>query len=119
VEVALNGVDYVMNESAVFTFIGPNAGKMLWVYVLITLFTALLLIGLAVLVSSYWNRMAVQSRESRHVDSSDQPHVVNKQPRYLDPILRGDQPGLANPDDLRRIRVDEDNNRRNIAGSIV
>ncbi len=108
-----------MSDSAVFTFSGPNAGKMLWVYVLITLFTALLLIGLAVLISSYWNKVVVQSRESRHVDSSDQPHVVNKQPRYLDPFLRGDSNDQANQDNLRRIRVEEDNNRRNIAGSIV
>ncbi len=108
-----------MNEAVVFTFIGPNAGKMLWVYVLITLFTALLVIGLAALISSYWNKIVSQSRESRHVDTGDQPHVVNKHPRYYNEAFL---PGVGEPgqdNNVRRIRNDDDNNRRNISGSIV
>lgn len=92
---------------------------MLWVYVLITILTALLMIGIAAIVSSYWNKIAVQMQESRNVHSGDQPHIINKQPRYLDPFFRGD--GQVDPN-LRR--EDESNsnsnmNRRNIGGSIV
>jgi hypothetical protein len=96
---------------------------MLWVYILITVFTAILIIGIVAFVSSYWNKIVVQSNESRrNLQSGDQPHVVNKQPRYLDPFLRGDAGSLNDSDSQngRRLRLDEENNnRRNIGGSIV
>jgi hypothetical protein len=82
-EVALNGVDFVYNDDVVFTFKGPNAGKMLWVYILITIFTALLIILIAALFSSYWNRVL----ESRNVYNVDEPHVKDKMPKYLLPGL--------------------------------
>ncbi len=123
VEIALNGVDYFSSDDVIFTFVGPNAGKMLWVYILITVFTAILIIGIVAFVSSYWNKIIVQSNESRrNLQSGDQPHVVNKQPRYLDPFLRGDAASLNDSDSQigRRLRLDEENNnRRNIGGSMV
>ena len=76
-EVALNGHDYVTNEEAPYTFVGPNAGKMLWVYILIAIFTALLLVLLAALISSYWNKM-----QERNVFVGQEPHVRNKKPKY-------------------------------------
>lgn len=78
-EVALNGVDYISNEDIPFTFIGPNAGKMLWVYILITIFTALLIILLAALISSYWTKM-----QDRSVYTAEEPHVKAKRPKYWD-----------------------------------
>jgi hypothetical protein len=67
----------------VFTFKGPNAGKMLWVYILITILTAFLIILIAALFSSYWNRVL----ESRNVYNVDEPHVKDKMPKYLLPGL--------------------------------
>lgn len=85
VEIALNGNDFVTGDDVVFTFIGPNAGKMLWVYILMTIFAALLIIVVAALLSSYWNKIALQLQEtrSRNVYTGEQPHIVNKIPRYL------------------------------------
>jgi len=92
VAIALNGVDFVENSNAIFTFQGPNAGRMMWVYILITLFIALI-IGLVVyLASSYWDRIQATLSETsrRDVYSSDLPHVIQKQPRYLNPEYRPD-----------------------------
>jgi hypothetical protein len=76
------------------------------------------MIGIAAMFSSYWNKIVMQMQETRNVHSGDQPHVINKQPRYLDPFLRGDprDSGLAEPQGRR---LEEENNRRNISGSIV
>ncbi len=104
----MNGVYFVQNDDVSVTFVGPNAGRMLWVYVIITLFTAAIVITIAAFVSSYWNKIVAQASQSRDVHSGDQPHVVNKQPRYLDPFLRGEAP-----------ERNDENNRRNISGSIV
>jgi len=82
-EIALNGVDYVTNEEVPYTFIGPNAGRMLWVYILITIFTALLLILLAALVSSYWNKLQLSDR---NVYAGQEPHVLNKKPKYFNDV---------------------------------
>ena len=57
VEIALNGVDYVSNEDKLYTFIGPNSGSMAWIYILIAIFTALIIIMLTALISTYWNRL--------------------------------------------------------------
>ena len=84
-EVALNGVDFVFNEEVPYTFIGPNAGRMLWVYILITIFTALLLILLAALISSYWNKLQFADR---NVYAGQEPHVINKKPKYFNQDLR-------------------------------
>lgn len=81
-EIALNGVDYYSDPDIVFTFIGPAAGRMLWIYIIISILTALLLIIFACLISSYWNRLNLSTR-SRDVFSSDQPHVYMKRPRYI------------------------------------
>jgi len=74
------------------------------------------------MVSSYWNKIAIQLQESRAVYSGDQPHVVNKHPRYLLPEYRTDLRSdlLVQPEGgERNVRVDDPNNRRNIGGSIV
>jgi hypothetical protein len=56
---------------------------MLWIYILITIFTAFLIILVAALFSSYWNRVL----ESRNVYNVDEPHVKDKMPKYLLPGL--------------------------------
>ena len=123
VEIALNGVNYVSNDEVVFTFVGPNAGKMLWVYVLITIFTALVMIGIAALVSSYWNKIYQQGDEGRGIYAGDVPHIVNKQPRYLDPLMRAEMMGQnaqnAPPEGSRNVMVGNEDNRRNLGGSMV
>lgn len=121
VELALNGVDFVTNDDIVFTFIGPNAGKMLWVYVLITIFTALLIIVVAAFLSSYWNNisMHLQETKARGVYSGDIPHVVDKRPRYQIPELRNDLganfigPDGGNERNLRDVS-DNEMGRRNL-----
>ena len=77
-ELSLNGVDYYSDSDVVFTFIGPAAGRMLWIYIIISILTALLLIIFAGLISSYWNRLNYTT-----VFPSDQPHVHHKRPRYI------------------------------------
>jgi len=79
-EISLNGVDYYNDDDIVFTFIGPAAGRMLWIYIIISILTALLLIIFAGLISSYWNRLNLRNRD---VFPSDQPHVFHKRPRYI------------------------------------
>ncbi len=79
-ELALNGVDYFSDSDVVFTFIGPAVGRMLWIYIIISILTALLLIIFAGLISSYWSRLNLSNRD---VFSSDQPHVHHKRPRYI------------------------------------
>jgi hypothetical protein len=56
---------------------------MLWIYILITIFTAFLIILVAAMFSSYWNRVL----ESRNVYNVDEPHVKDKMPKYLLPGL--------------------------------
>lgn len=92
VGIALNGVDFIENSNAIFTFQGPNAGRMLWVYILITLFIALIIGLLVYLASSYWDRIqsTLADTHRRDVYSSDMPHVIQKQPRYLNPDFRPD-----------------------------
>lgn len=88
VEVALNEVDFITNDNLVFTFIGPNAGRMVWVYILIVLFMLLLIILLIALVSTYW-RAAVTSFD-KDVRSSAEPHIINKKPKYFKDSLDKD-----------------------------
>lgn len=98
-ELSLNGVDYHLDYDINYTFIGPAAGRMLWIYIIIAILTALLLIIFAALISSYWNRLNLSTR-SRDVFSSDQPHVLQKRPRYIvqnRPELQGDLLGQENP----------------------
>ena len=88
-ELSLNGVDYFSDSDFVFTFIGPAAGRMLWIYIIIAILTALLLIIFAALISSYWNKLNTynQDRFQNH------PHVLQKRPRYIvqnGPDLQGD-----------------------------
>jgi hypothetical protein len=78
-ELSLNGVDFYTNSDINYTFIGPEAGRMLWIYIIIAILTALLLIIFAALISSYWNRLNLNNRD---VFSSQQPHILNKKPRY-------------------------------------
>jgi len=93
---------------------------MLWVYILITVLVALIMIGIAALVSSYWNKIVLQSRESNLVYSGDQPHVIQKQPRYLIPELRPDlRSDLLPSADARGVKPEDDKNRRDITKSIV
>ena len=63
-----------------FTFIGPNAGRMIWVYILIILFMLLLLILLIALISTYWNSSILTAE--RDVRTANEPHVINKRPKY-------------------------------------
>ncbi len=90
---------------------------MLWVYILLTALLACIIIGIALLVSSYWNKVAVQSEESRLVYSGDQPHVVQKQPRYVIPELRPDVNANSGVDG-RGLRM-EDENRRDMSKNII
>ena len=62
---------------------------MLWYYLLMLLMTAGLIILLATLLSSNWNRIATQIRGG-NVYSSDEPHVVDKRQRYLIEQMRPD-----------------------------
>jgi len=55
---------------------------MLWIYIIISILTALLLIIFAGLISSYWNRLNLRMI-SPDVFRSDQPHVFQKRPRYI------------------------------------
>lgn len=80
-EVALNGVDYVSNEEVPYTLVGPNAGKMFWVYVLITIFTILLLILLIALISTYWDKIQMPDNRRRIYPVSE-PHIDNRKPKY-------------------------------------
>ena len=62
----------------------------------------------------------MQLQETRNIFTGDQPHVVNKQPRYLIPELRSD----LNPEgeDNRNFRMrdnEEPNNRVHLGGMIV
>lgn len=87
VEVALNGVDFVSNDDQMFTFIGPNAGRMIWVYILIILFMLLLIILLIALISTYWNSTILTAEKD--VRTANDPHIQNKKPRYnKDPFER-------------------------------
>lgn len=81
-EIALNGVDYVSNEEVPYTFIGPNAGKMIWVYILITIFTVLLLILLIALISTYWDKIQIPDGNRRRVYPVSEPHIENRKPKY-------------------------------------
>ena len=82
VEVAENGINFESGDNAKFTFIGPNAGKMLWIYILILLFIVLLLIILISLASQYWNRMLMQYQGINALEG-ERPQVVNRKLRYL------------------------------------
>ena len=87
VEIALNGIDWVSNEDQLFTFIGPNAGRMIWVYILIILFMLLLLILLIALISTYWNSTMLSV--DRDVRTANEPHIQGKKPRYnIDPFKK-------------------------------
>ena len=61
----------------------------------------------------------MQLQETRNIFSGDQPHVVNKQPRYLIPELRSDL--IPDGEDNRNFRRDSNdpNNRVNLEGMIV
>jgi hypothetical protein len=89
-ELAINGIDYRTSDEAIFTFVGPQAGKMLWVYLLLFLFILILLILLGIVIYSYWNKVAMQMQARSNVYSGDEPHVVDKRPRYLIPEMRPD-----------------------------
>ena len=82
VEVAENGVNFVSGDNAQFTFVGPNAGKMLWIYILIILFIAILVIVLITLCSTYWNRILMQYQGINALEG-ERPQVVNRKLRYL------------------------------------
>ena len=64
----------------------------MWVYILITLFIALIIGLLVYLASSYWDRIqaSLSDTNRRDVYSSELPHVIQKQPRYLNPEYRPD-----------------------------
>lgn len=80
------------NSDTVFTFQGPNAGRMLWVYILILLFIALIVGLIVYMASNYWDQIQSSLLDTgrRDVYSSDLPHVIQKQPRYLNPEYRPD-----------------------------
>ena len=67
-------------DDKLFTFIGPNAGRMIWVYILIILFMLLLLVLLVALISTYWNS-AVLSVD-RDVRVAKQAHTEASRPIY-------------------------------------
>jgi len=90
VGVALNGVDFVESSNVIFTFQGPNSGKMMWVYILVTLFIAAIIALIVYLASTYWNKiqMSLIDTSRRDVYSAGEPHVINKQPKYLNQEYR-------------------------------
>lgn len=90
VEVAENGINFESGDNAKFTFIGPNAGKMLWIYILILLFIVLLLIILISLASQYWNRMLMQYQGINALEG-ERPQVVNRKLRYLIENMQEDE----------------------------
>ena len=66
IEVALNGQDYVKYSDVTYTFIGDGANKMIWLYILMILFIAILAIILLLLASSFWNKIgSVDDRGSQ------------------------------------------------------
>jgi len=90
VGIALNGIDYVSNSEVVYTYEGPNSGSMIFVYVLITLFTILIVICIVALIAAYWDKIRKQFDEGRVVYAAGIPHVVERIPRYVNPALRAD-----------------------------
>lgn len=74
----MNGVDWVANDDQVFTFVGPNAGRMIWVYILIILFILLLIILLLALISTYWN--SVKLSVDRDVRTANRAHTFESRP---------------------------------------
>lgn len=88
-EVALNGQDFVQKEEVTYTFEGPDAGSMIFVYLLIFLFLLVLLILLAGFISTYWDKVGgviAGSRRSNYY--GDEPHIENRMPRYVNPEFR-------------------------------
>jgi hypothetical protein len=93
VGIALNGVDYVTNSDVVYLFEGPDSGSMLFVYILITLFTILIIICIIAIISKYWDNIMRQfesANAGRNVFAAGEPHIVEKIPRYINPNLRQD-----------------------------
>ena len=77
IEVALNGQDFIKGSDVTYTFIGEGAGKMIWVYILMILFIAILAVLLVALASSFWNRIGVSPKEG------EGSQVRNKKIKYL------------------------------------
>lgn len=66
---------------------------MLFVYILITLFTILVIICIVALVTAYWDKIMKQfdsANAGRSVYAAGEPHIVEKIPRYINPALRQD-----------------------------
>merc|ERR1712032_1372737 len=61
-ELSLNSVDFQYDSNIEYTFIGPAAGRMLWIYIIIAILMALLMIIFAALISSYWNRLNLSTK---------------------------------------------------------
>ncbi len=72
-EVALNGEDFIKGEDVTYTFIGPAANRMVWVYILMILFIAILAVILILLATTFLN--------TGNKDEGSQ--VRNKRIRYL------------------------------------
>jgi hypothetical protein len=83
IEVAENGQDYVKYKDVTYTFIGEGASKMIWLYILMILFIAILAIILVLLASSFWNKLgSIDDRGSQ---------VRGKRIKYLiDEEVKGD-----------------------------
>jgi len=62
---------------------------MLWVYILITILLAALVILLIALISTYWTKM-----QERSVYTGDEPHVINKKPKYWNEERAGDNENI-------------------------
>jgi hypothetical protein len=79
-EVAENGVDFVPVGKVKLK--GPNTGTMFWIYLLLIFLILLALIGLIALIASNWNKYMSQYM-SVNANVGDEPHVKNKQLKYL------------------------------------
>ncbi|MCQ2816881.1 MAG: IPT/TIG domain-containing protein [archaeon] len=77
VEVAVNGQNFVKGDDVTYTFIGEGAGSMIWAYIFLILFIAILAVALVALASSFWNRIGVSPKEG------ESSQVRNKKIKYL------------------------------------
>ena len=81
-EVAENGVDFVPVGKVKLK--GPNTGTMFWIYLLLIFLILLAVLGLLALIASNWNKYMSQYM-SVSANVGDEPHVKNKQLKYLIP----------------------------------
>ena len=81
IEVAPNGKDFIGGKNNEYTFKGPNAGQMFWVYLLFILLGLLLIGALFAVASTYWNSIMTQYHGLSTVEG-EQSQVQQKELIY-------------------------------------